>query len=592
MTGVVLTDGLSTQEIGERINKLEKKLKLSNLLTGKKFADLELTIGKLDERLKEISTDFPEIKERAEGIEDLLNVINLGIVSYKGKFDDLSSRLTGVEQIPEKVKTTLSNYEKKLNSLEDNVKKISTSLNEFKIIKEDVTKKVEENILPKIQTLSENRDINRMEIEHIKKNIDALTSAVKSFERTVELTNLDAIIKRFDSMEDKLMKTRSQMEEFRKDLSTISVRDKDVDALKQKLKETESVVLEKLGKLNEVETKIGIVQQKLEDMNYFDISTKLKSELKGKEDIISQNQARIDGLTKRLDTLSDELEKRVEEIGRIKTTQPIESRKVNLDVATTEEAYKRMETMYHDMVKRISELKGLDKELKNIELPPSLNKTISKFEERLDKLDKNYNEIIGVVEDLMKSVKEEASETEKIEGIDELRKRTKEMEKILTSWNKNITDYRKQMEERIHKIEEKKVGEKLPKNIAEEISSLKEIMSKISVENKEFKKLAREIRINQMASVEPETFANFANKVSELEKKILEVEEMSKKSTAKVERIKEVDELKKEMQGKIKGMENKISEDYISELKGLEDKIKQLEKKISEESSVKPIILE
>jgi len=587
-----LTDGLSTQEIGERINKLEKKLKLSNLLTGKKFADLELTIGKLDERLKEISTDFPEIKERAEGIEDLLSVINLGIVSYKGKFDDLSSRLTGVEQIPEKVKTTLSNYEKKLNSLEDNVKKISTSLNEFKIIKEDVTKKVEENILPKIQTLSENRDINRMEIEHIKKNIDALTSAVKSFERTVELTNLDAIIKRFDSMEDKLMKTRSQMEEFRKDLSTISVRDKDVDALKQKLKETESVVLEKLGKLNEVETKIGIVQQKLEDMNYFDISTKLKSELKGKEDIISQNQARIDGLTKRLDTLSDELEKRVEEIGRIKTTQPIESRKVNLDVATTEEAYKRMETMYHDMVKRISELKGLDKELKNIELPPSLNKTISKFEERLDKLDKNYNEIIGVVEDLMKSVKEEASETEKIEGIDELRKRTKEMEKILTSWNKNITDYRKQMEERIHKIEEKKVGEKLPKNIAEEISSLKEIMSKISVENKEFKKLAREIRINQMASVEPETFANFANKVSELEKKILEVEEMSKKSTAKVERIKEVDELKKEMQGKIKGMENKISEDYISELKGLEDKIKQLEKKISEESSVKPIILE
>jgi len=592
LTGVVLTDGLSTQEIGERINKLEKKLKLSNLLTGKKFADLELTIGKLDERLKEISTDFPEIKERAEGIEDLLSVINLGIVSYKGKFDDLSSRLTGVEQIPEKVKTTLSNYEKKLNSLEDNVKKISTSLNEFKIIKEDVTKKVEENILPKIQTLSENRDINRMEIEHIKKNIDALTSAVKSFERTVELTNLDAIIKRFDSMEDKLMKTRSQMEEFRKDLSTISVRDKDVDALKQKLKETESVVLEKLGKLNEVETKIGIVQQKLEDMNYFDISTKLKSELKGKEDIISQNQARIDGLTKRLDTLSDELEKRVEEIGRIKTTQPIESRKVNLDVATTEEAYKRMETMYHDMVKRISELKGLDKELKNIELPPSLNKTISKFEERLDKLDKNYNEIIGVVEDLMKSVKEEASETEKIEGIDELRKRTKEMEKILTSWNKNITDYRKQMEERIHKIEEKKVGEKLPKNIAEEISSLKEIMSKISVENKEFKKLAREIRINQMASVEPETFANFANKVSELEKKILEVEEMSKKSTAKVERIKEVDELKKEMQGKIKGMENKISEDYISELKGLEDKIKQLEKKISEESSVKPIILE
>ncbi len=554
------TENLPVQD---RLERLEKKLKLSNLLTGKKFADLELTMGKLGESLKEISSDFPEIKERSEEIENLLNIINLGIFKYKENFNDLNSRLTQFERIPEEVRAKLSNFEEKLKSLEENINKISTSLSAFETLKEDITKTVEEKILPRVQTLNVSSEENKVEIEHIKKSIDAFSSAMRSFERTVELTSLDVVIKRFDSIEDKIMKTQSQMEEFRNALSSMSIKDKDFEILKQKIRETESVVLDKLGKLNEIETKINILQKKLEDLKVFDIGNKLKSESKVRESLALDNQARIQELTKRFDMLSHYLEKKVGEIGKMKVGQPVKS-------GETEEVYNRMEEMYKDMLKRISDMKGLDKELRDVELPPSLNKTISKFEERLDKLDKNYNEIIGVMEDLMKSVKERASGKEKIEGIDDLIKRMKEMEKVLTSWNKNITDYRKQMEERIHKIEKKKVGERLPKNIAEEISSLKEIMSKISLENKDFRKLAREIRVNQMASVEPETFANFANKVSDLEKKILEVEEMSRGSATQTNRIEDLNKLKKEV----------------------EDKIKQLEKKISKGSSVEPIILE
>ncbi len=561
------TEKLSTRD---RIEKLEKKLKLSNLLTGKKFADLELTIAKLDENLKEISTDFPKIKERSEEIENLLNVINLGIMSYKKNFADLSSRLTELGKIPLEVKTKVSNYERKLKSLEDNVKKISDSLTAFNTLKEDIAKTVEEKILPKVQTLSEDSVSNKTEIGHLKKSIDAFSSAMRSFERTVELTSLDVVIKRFDSIEDRIMKTQSQMEEFRNALSSISIKDKDFEILKQKIRETESVMLDKLGKLNEVGTKINILQQKLDDLNFFDIANKLKSELKGKGGIALQNQARIEELTKRLDMLSNNLEKKVEEIGKMKLTQPVESGEVaKLDTATTEEAYKRMEEMYNDMLKRISDLKSLDKEVRSIELPPSLNQTISKFEGRLATLEKNYNEVIKVIENLMKSVKD-ISKTGKVEGIDELKKQVKEMQKVLTSWNKNITDYRKQLEKRINKLGEKRVVGGIPKNLVEELSSLKEVMTRLSAENKEFKKLARDIRISQMASIDPETFANFANKVSALEKKILEVEEMSKKSPTQAERMKELEKLKKEV----------------------EDKVRKIEKKVSEESSVKPIILE
>jgi len=583
---VILTNNeeMPTQDV-DRINKLEKKLKLTNLLTGKKFADLELAIGKLDENIKEVLTDFPGIKEKAEEIEDLLGVINLGVVSQKEELNALNSRLTEYERVPENVKTALVNYEKKLKPIEEKIKNISDNLNVLNTLKEDITKNVEENILPTIKALSETSERNKLDLEHIKKDMDTFNSAVKSFERTIELTNLDSMINRFSAIEKKIMETQAQLENLKNNVSTGSIKERDVEILKEKVGEAERIVVDKIGKLDSLETQLNILQQKIDDLNFFDTIKGLKSGTKEKDSIILQNQSRIDELTRRLDLLSQDIERRVQQIGEIRTTEKIEPEAAKLEHATTEETYTKVKEMYEDMVKRISELQSMDKELRSMELPPSLNNTLEKLEERVSKLDKHYNELVLMIEEDMKAIETEIAKSGKVEDAFDLKKEVEELQKILISRDKDLSNYRKQMEERLRRMEGRKtVTTAIPKNLVDELSSLKEMMTGLSAENKELKKVARDMRLSQMTTIDPETFGSFVEKLNTLEKKILEIEEMSKDSDAQAKRMEWMEKLKRDV--------GKVIEETKSQTKTMEDKLKKLEKKMSEESSVKPIILE
>jgi hypothetical protein len=160
-------------------------------------------------------------------------------------------------------------------------------------------------------------------------------------------------------------------------------------------------------------------------------------------------------------------------------------------------------------------------------------------------------------------------------------------------------------EKRIRGLEDKK-EEKIPKEIVEKINSLENSVSFLSKNNKELRQLATEIRMAQLESVNARTFADVIKKIKVIEKKMAEfetgyVEELSK-SIPSSEVINDVFERLEMLEKKISSFENMFSKGNLAQKKefeslidiksDLEKQITDLKKKINEQSSVQPVILE
>jgi chromosome segregation ATPase len=595
-----------TDDLPPKLESIEKKIKLSNLLSGKKFADLELSIGKLEEKFKEFSTGIPELRERAEEIEDLLNVINLGLVGYKKKFAKIDARFKTIENIPENVKKSMFEYEKKLRALNENINKISTKIDSIKPLEQEVVQKVEDEFLPELKNLKKDFDDNKLQIEHVKRELDAFATSVKSFERTVKLTNLDKIIERFDSIDDKIVETQVQVEGFKKTLSGISMADVDVKRLEEELKDLSSTVMDKTSELNELQRDLKIINQRMRDFDFFGTISQLKADLKNKQDMILDDRARIEELRTRIDRIS---EMSVEHLKPIRGgDKEIKGKMADLDFASVQEMYNKSEEMYKDMAKRISLLQQLDEKLTMFEsearsrtLPPDVNDILTKVNERLENVEDRYNEVLNVLKNEMKSLKEKTDTPQ----VDKLNEKIKEFQKVLSVMDKDLSRYQKQMEKRIRGLEDKK-EEKIPKEIVEKINSLENSVSFLSKNNKELRQLATEIRMAQLESVNARTFADVIKKIKVIEKKMAEfetgyVEELSK-SIPSSEVINDVFERLEMLEKKISSFENMFSKGNLAQKKefeslidiksDLEKQITDLKKKINEQSSVQPVILE
>ena len=244
-------------DFAEDMDKLKDKVKLVGLEVDKKSADLEIKIGKVEERFKEVAYDFPKLRDNAEEVESLLHVINLGLVDFKERFSDIDSRMSNLEKMPESVERRIVGIDNKLEKLDEDIKKLYLRLDEIRTIKQDVTKTLEERIASNSEDIRKEISDNRAEVEHLKKNIDALSFAIKSFERTVELTNLDDIIRRFDAVDRKIVNTETDLDQLRGFVRESSIREGDVDALKRKIKEMSSAVMDTLNKVNQLEANIN-----------------------------------------------------------------------------------------------------------------------------------------------------------------------------------------------------------------------------------------------------------------------------------------------------------------------------------------------
>ena len=290
----VKTDGISkkAEELGVKLDKLLDRLKLISLEMDKKSADLEIKIGKLEEKFKDTVLDFPKLKTKTDEIENLLHVVNLGLADFKKQLSEIDSRTSGLEEIPTNLEKRIVGMENKIKKMDDDIQKAFLRLGEIETIKKDVTKSLEGALETKLSDLNKGITDNRAEIEHMKKGLDAVSMAIKSFGRTVELTNIDDIIKRFDAVDGRVMNLEMAFQKLRATTRESTVTEGDVEAFMDKLKEVSTTVMNTLNRMNKLEMtvndKLAAVEEASKDFKRIDTLRSVTEDVREQVKIMQQ----------------------------------------------------------------------------------------------------------------------------------------------------------------------------------------------------------------------------------------------------------------------------------------------------------------
>ncbi len=549
------------EELGELVNKFEDRVKLGSLINEKRFAELELKIGELNQKLNEITTDYPKLKERSGEIEDLLNIINLGLGEYKDDFEKINSSFSEFKKIPETLESVRTNLESKMRELNESVTSLTANVDVLKSLKEDIVKNSEEAVSSKVKVLEEGIERNRVEVEHVKRDLEGFSVAIRSFERTIELTNLDDIIRRFDSLDRRIINAETELEKFRGLVPNISVTIADVEILKKKFKEMGSSVMDVLIRMNEfdvnINKKISLFEDltkkaesanediktqifKLEDTKiavdkvYNDLNDKVSSLPVMNEDI-TKLKSGIEELNKTNLDLNSKLEGTKADVGKIYNYV---DDKFSGITAINEEVT-RLKVSVEGMKRLRSNLDEIVASIKNeiitgvkSQLPVDSEMRISKLEEQVKNVSSlNFDKMLAGIRERISDVEKQGFDrTGKLE-YGALKEKVESVEKFIADTNKSLFSFQKTGQEP-RKIKVETVNKGVSKNIIDEIISLKNMISTLSSENNDLKKVIRDVRLNQMDAITSDVFVGTAARVSTIEKKLSEIEEeMSKMRT-------------------------------------------------------------
>jgi chromosome segregation ATPase len=538
------------EELEELVNKFEDRVKLGGLINEKRFAELELKIGELNQKLNEVTTDFPKMKERAVEVEDLLNIINLGLVEYKDNFDKINSSFSEFKKIPETLESVRTNLESKMRELNDSVTSLTANVDVLKNIKEDIIKSSEETISSKIKTVEDGIQQNKVELEHVKRDLDGFSVALRSFERTIELTNLDDIIRRFDSLDRKIINNGEELDKIRKVVPDMSMTIVDVEILKKKFKEMSSTVMDVLNKINESEIntnkKMSLFEdlaKKVESANE-EVKTqvsKLEENRTAVEKIYSDVNEKVSGLTSVNDEVN-RLKTGIEELKGMKSSSDQMITEVKTDVGkvynyvnekvsgltNVNEEISKIKASIEDLKMMRSRMDEMASSIKNeiitevkSQLTPDYGVRISKLEEQINNVSSDLDKTLANIREQMD--KKGSENVNKLE-YEPLREKIEDIEKSIVDINKSLFNRPKMdVEPRVLKVDN--VIKEVPKNIADEIVSLRNILSRLSSENDDLKKVIRNIRFDQMETITTDVFVGVTARISTIEKKLSEVEE-------------------------------------------------------------------
>jgi hypothetical protein len=188
-----------------------------------------------------------------------------------------------------------------------------------------------------------------------------------------------------------------------------------------------------------------------------------------------------------------------------------------------------------------------------------------------------------------------------------------ELQQSIEARNKEFSIYQKQIAEKFKDLEKRKGG-KVPKELFQNLKLINENMGRITAENKDLKKLAREIKLQQLEAISPSAFTGLINRIKVLENKITDFEkstlhESVEEPTVSTDDFKmlyqKVLNLEKRIsvfEEKIFDYQKKVGKEDIAQKReiqslmslrsDIEKELTDLKKKISEDTSTQPIILE
>jgi len=499
----------SNENPGEEI---ENKFKFALLQVDKRLVNLEIAIGEISEKIKNLKSIDAEtidaIKERMDELEDLVMVENLGEIELKrflenieSKTNELSEKTASFSEELEKIKDLGAKIEE-IKKLEEEIKKLNERLEP---IETSTLKKLEEEI----SFLKEKNEklALKEDLEKIEKNIKEVNEKMVGI-----LTPTQEII----DMADKILALEGKikvLEDFREDFYPIR---SEIIKLKERLSLFDFSSLEKINKLEkdftELNEKISQLVLKIE-------------KLKSKPEVYENLDKRMSDLEDKIKILQEETFGKIGDVVKKETEEKINA-------------------MKEDLKRVMNEVENLSKRFESLSIP---SPEIEKLGERLNQLDLKIENI------------------EKFTGeFDLIKKEIGAIEpSILKKMGESLSNFKNKIdliEEKVKTVDEKnsELNEKLKsteisisKNIEEKISSFSSISEKISSLSEELSKLKEE---SSSLGTKVEQTAILENEVKRLNERIRLLEGQIIQRVAS-----EISDLRTETSGEIKEIKDKIS---------------------------------
>jgi len=190
---------------------------------------------------------------------------------------------------------------------------------------------------------------------------------------------------------------------------------------------------------------------------------------------------------------------------------------------------------FEDEIKTTHErMNKFEDDLKSVRRLPAFYKDVN---EKVSELEKQYNHIasnaMAKIEELEDTIHPDEEKMHKIVDLDTVKDQVESIRKSMLTFNKLWADYKKTIDERVG-LRPTQVAAITPESVSlgmeDELKSLRDIVNKLSLENEQIKKMARDIRVSQMGVPGTEVMTNLTRRLSTIEKKIAEVEQGMNKS--------------------------------------------------------------
>jgi len=621
----------------EELSRLNNKVKVKLLEHDKRFADLELGVGKLEDKFEDVWKTIPNIDARSEHIEDLLNIINLGLINFKEKSKKLETRVSELEKVPAKMEQELKGYSDKMRELGQGLSKFSAKVQALNTVKDDIAKNIREDVLPDINILKSSIEKNNVSVEQMKNEVNNFKSMIKSFQQTLQLLDINSVIQQFDNFNVRLANAQAEIDTLKDSIPSKELYDNDIEIMRNKIQDFSSTIIDSNTKLKEFDSRLQVITDKINKANIVGKFNEIRKETKELEKAIYSNENKIEDLEKNLQerdevfesklTNIEKLTKKAEHLGFLESIrEEVQGHAENLE-ETKDEIEKlanKTEKIYYNMNKKISDFGTVEKEIdklkikledsekmsgentnvlkNNIDLLNKMKKEVKELKE-IKKMKFDKGEIQPLKDIVYKLVEKTYELSKKTAELDTLEERLKNTEidskkfETITSLISNLKDELKDIEK------EKEPMKKVLKKLVEKNSELE---NKISSLNKQIEKGDKKQKIDKSVIKEFKNIYNEIDNIKKSGKTVKSGKEIPKDVMNEIMSLKELtarlqtenNDMKQTIE-KLKNIsrpEEKIPPHLVAgmaeKLKVMETRVNALESEIRREMSIKPVILE
>ncbi|MFH0711243.1 MAG: hypothetical protein V1944_01565 [Candidatus Aenigmatarchaeota archaeon] len=422
--------------------KVEDKYRLTLLQIEKRFVDLEVGLGEIKDKLKDVNPELlTSMDNRMEDIEDLAMVENAAATELKKMLEGMSQQFgslpKAVEEIP-KLQEKLGTLEKEINELsakpagievEERVKKLEADMSAIQVKPQGLPEV--EDAQKRITEMSQRMANLRMEYEEAVRNIEARLKEAMNSVSGAPVADLDFIDSRMQSLrtavdmmsdkkvetdlkiaglEEKIILLDQKLREAvsQKFVDEIKAHKRDIMAVAIRIESVERVIKELSAEMQQTEKDIRKfddfeklvllnkqVEDKLERFKFIeDQTSRLSSRIEIIYDDLNKNFAGSKNLDRRLDTFGQNINNMTKDLERVKVDINQVARRGELH-----DFNKKFDSKYNELDKKVREITNkpiqFDDRIVN-DLRNSLNQTVKVVSEMQDKVNRLNKEVPAI----------------------------------------------------------------------------------------------------------------------------------------------------------------------------------------------------